>query len=723
MIIHSMTATFGKLRHETLELKPGMNLLQAPNEWGKSTWCAFLIAMLYGIETRQRTTTTALADKQRYDPWSGELMSGRMELTWNDRRITIERSTRGRIPMGEFRAYETDSGLEVPELTAANCGQQLLSVERDVFTRAGFIRLQDLPVTQNDALRRRLNNLVTTGDESGAGDALGKQLKDLKNKCRHNRTGLLPEAEAEKQRLTEQLIRQQQIQEQIRKLTERQAQLEQQQKLLENHADALRYQAAQQGAQAVKNAQNALEQAQQELRQQQELCDTLPDIQQAEAARQKGLALQQQVQQQEVRRQQLPQKPVQPEVPVPFAGCTPEQALERARADTVAVKLLEQEKKKQAKLPVIYGIAAAALLLLCVILQSLLQISFPLIAVGGGVVAVAAVVLLAVMASRAKGRQRKIEEVYAKYPGISPDGWLSLAQQYQQAQTRYLLEQEQYSLAHTEQDRQQALLQQEVSAFAADGTLLEKMAYWEVVLQHHQQLSALTRKLLNAQEHAQAIQSVATDAPAPQFQDELTYSAQETERMLAQTNFEMRQTHIDLGQCMGQAESFEPEEALDAQVEAVNRRIGRLEDYYRALELALEQLHQATTTLQRRFAPRISSKAQEYFKLLTGGRYQRITMESDLSLRTSAQDENETLPPQWRSDGTVDQLYLALRLAVAEELTPDAPLVLDDALVRFDDTRLQAALALLRQAAQQKQILLFTCQSREKNLIEKENIQ
>ena len=37
-----MTATFGKLQTQTLTLEPGLNLLQMPNETGKSTWCAFL---------------------------------------------------------------------------------------------------------------------------------------------------------------------------------------------------------------------------------------------------------------------------------------------------------------------------------------------------------------------------------------------------------------------------------------------------------------------------------------------------------------------------------------------------------------------------------------------------------------------------------------------------------------------------------------------------------
>ena len=157
MKIYSMTATFGKLEHQTLTLQPGLNIIEAPNEWGKSTWCAFLVNMLYGLDTRAKSTKTALADKDRYAPWSGAPMSGRIDLNWNGRDITIQRQTKGRLTFGEFSAYETNTGLPVEELNGLNCGQMLLGVERSVFTRAGFLKLTDLPVTQDDALRRRLN--------------------------------------------------------------------------------------------------------------------------------------------------------------------------------------------------------------------------------------------------------------------------------------------------------------------------------------------------------------------------------------------------------------------------------------------------------------------------------------------------------------------------------------------------------------------------------------
>ena len=93
MKILSMTATFGKLSHQPLSFQPGLNVITAPNEWGKSTWCAFLVAMLYGIDTSARNTKATLADKERYAPWSGAPMSGRMDLCWNGRDITIERTT------------------------------------------------------------------------------------------------------------------------------------------------------------------------------------------------------------------------------------------------------------------------------------------------------------------------------------------------------------------------------------------------------------------------------------------------------------------------------------------------------------------------------------------------------------------------------------------------------------------------------------------------------
>ena len=292
MKIYAMTATFGKLNHETITLKPGLNVIEAPNEWGKSTWCAFVLAMLYGIDTSSRSKRDFIADKERYAPWSGVPMSGRMDIEWNGRNITIERTTRGRNVFGQFAAYETESGIPVPELTAANCGLELMGVEQSVFARAGFIRLRDMPVTQDESLRRRLHALVTTGDESDSADDLAQKLKDLKNRCRFNRSGLLPQAEAEESVLRQKLEELESLQRQITAIEKRQEELRDYQSELENHKQALLFEDDQNFAGKLAMARAQLEIADQRAEAMGNVCRSLPGLGELENKKRQFLLLQ-----------------------------------------------------------------------------------------------------------------------------------------------------------------------------------------------------------------------------------------------------------------------------------------------------------------------------------------------------------------------------------------------------------------------------------------------
>jgi len=223
-----------------------------------------------------------------------------------------------------------------------------------------------------------------------------------------------------------------------------------------------------------------------------------------------------------------------------------------------------------------------------------------------------------------------------------------------------------------------------------------------------------------AQQVLSALSQAGEQTQPPQFADTLTLSVHETEEQLTELALERQQLHQKMGQCQGQMGSLGQKANLEAEKQQLQTRIAGLEQHYNALVRAQEILLQANRELQRRFAPRISQRAQELFARLTAGRYQRITLGQDMSLEAATQSETTLRNTLWRSDGTVDQLYLALRLAVAEELTPHAPLILDDALVRFDDVRLKAALEILEEVSADKQVILFTCQGREQAIQGKE---
>ena len=83
-------ATYGKLNQAQLSLQPGLNVICAPNEGGKSTWSRFLLTMFYGLNTRQRGE---LADKNRFQPWNGSPMQGRLQLAVGEDVLTLSRRT------------------------------------------------------------------------------------------------------------------------------------------------------------------------------------------------------------------------------------------------------------------------------------------------------------------------------------------------------------------------------------------------------------------------------------------------------------------------------------------------------------------------------------------------------------------------------------------------------------------------------------------------------
>lgn len=708
MRILSMTATFGKLSRQTLTLKQGMNIIEAPNEWGKSTWSAFIIAMLYGIDTGARSKAGFLADKEHYAPWSGEPMSGSMDILWNDREITIERQSKGRIPLGEVRAFETHTGVAVPELSVAAPGQVLLGVERSVFARAGFLRLSEMPVTEDESLRRRLNDLVTTADESGASDALAQKLRDLKNKCRFNKKGLLPEAEAKQADLEQKLQQLEALKYQISSITQRQTALAEEIQSLENHRQAMEYAEHLQYAQKLAAAQLSRDTAAAELAEAEDACKNLP----AQVEIRLNLTLLQQLRDTRdalhTQAQLLPPMPQMPQCHEAFRGKDPEQAQSDAKLDYKVLAQLRNDLKK----PVPYiagglcGVAGAVLLVLPELFAR----------IGGGVLLFCGLILALLGVRKQNKLKNQIRELAEKYRSIPADQWEEQAAAYAREQKIYmdLLSDRQQKLAELNESLEENA--QAISALTGGMSPAQFEETGRQQLLRHQQLEEQKRKYRQAEDVLQALSGAGKQVLPPQFADVRTESFPETQRLLAQLALEQQQLHGRLGQCQGQMETLGQEESLRSQKEQNQSRIVRLEQHYRALSRAQEILQQATQELQRRFAPRISQRAQTLFAQLTGGRYQRLSLGNDLSLEVGAQGENTLRGTLWRSDGTVDQLYLALRLAVAEELTPTAPLVLDDALVRFDDGRLAAALEILEEESREKQVILFTCQSREQTL-------
>lgn len=155
---------------------------------------------------------------------------------------------------------------------------------------------------------------------------------------------------------------------------------------------------------------------------------------------------------------------------------------------------------------------------------------------------------------------------------------------------------------------------------------------------------------------------------------------------------------------------------LQSSAGQLRQQISALEGEYAAIRLAMDALDSANTVIQNRFSPELGRRTAEIFRQLTGGQYQDVVLDRTFHLSAEPDGDAVYRDAGLLSAGTADQLYLAARLAICDLALPkdrSVPIVLDDALANFDDHRCEAALRWLKEEAKQRQILLFTCHSRE----------
>ena len=718
MKFKKLTASFGRLENETITLHDGLNIVTAPNEAGKSTWAAFVLAMLYGVDTSERKTKTNLPLKEKYKPWSGAPMAGSMDVEWCGRSITVERGPLGRTPMGAFAARLTDSGQDVPELTAENCGRMLIGAERSVFERSALIRQAGLAVTPDQALEQRLSALVTTGEEGPAYSQIRDGLNKLKNSRKHNKTGLIPQAEAELAAIDDALAAIRAGNAESAELTEKLRALEAQRSELARMQAAVQARAQAEKLRALHNAERSLDDAHETAARAAADAAGLPDAAELSALRDELTAL--------LACPAVPDPGPAPEAPAAppfFEGFSGDRAVEQAEKTAAQHDALRAEADAVKKAPLLPVAAIAAALGIALL--------FVLPPAGAAMLAAAAVCAALALrekksaASRRDAAARQAEALLAGTGYASTDALCRAARDYRDALLRY----GELSAAHARaaadaeekrqaQQAQTAAFLKRSAAVAPAASLSDCRAALLAAIARRAAADEAARCEAEAASRLAAVRQAIGDIPetasdAPDDSAPLP-SPESLARQSAQADDDLRAVRSRLDRIRGGLYAHGDPAELSARREALLARLALLRAQYDALETALDALDQANAQLQTRFAPQLGREAARILSRLTGGRYEDVLLQSDLSLSARAAGDVLTRPLAYLSGGTADQLYLAVRLAIAGlALLADTPLLLDDALVQFDDARMAAAMAVLHEIAATRQIILFTCQSRE----------
>ena len=619
MIIKSIRASFGGLHDAELELNPDLNVIEAPNEAGKSTLCAFIRTMLYGIDTSKRAKgefSADMPDKERFLPWGGYSMQGEMSIIWRGQDVTLTRAGAAGRPMGDCRAVREGTGIRVPELCGKAPGEVILGVPESVFRRSAFISGADMAVSRDAELDRRIESLVSSGSETdGVYSEADALLHRWQVNRRHNaRVGRIPELE--------------------RRLAEKRAALAD----IEAENARLGDKFGEKERLAARVA--ALER---ELR--------LNDQSRAQSARIERAAAQQRLEALEARADGLSQE----KIDAARRAMNEYEVARRAGAPAP-----ERGRAKLAAAAVLLVLGA----LLCGAFFAVRNIALP---VAGAALLIAGIIVLL------SGR------------GGQPEG-------------------EAAHIAARRLEKALAAIGVEAGAEDAEAAIEEKSRlFGQLELARSEYSSALRLE--------KALAADSDSAPEPGAP---TMPAQSARAGLASAREALSSCERELNLSAGRLEHLGDPVVLAAEAGELEKEISRLEDEYRAIGLAREALKNANREIQVRLAPMISRLAGEYMARMTGGRHSRLEFDDEFRFSASGHGVG------FLSSGTAAQLYLAVRLAMCGLVMAEGescPIILDDALTGFDDTRARAALRLLRELSAERQVIIFTCQSRERRLL------
>ena len=147
-----------------------------------------------------------------------------------------------------------------------------------------------------------------------------------------------------------------------------------------------------------------------------------------------------------------------------------------------------------------------------------------------------------------------------------------------------------------------------------------------------------------------------------------------------------------------------------------------LNEMNKSFELAKEILTNAYERMKNTVTPKFTTELSRNISNITNGKYNNIRFNDEEGLIVELSN-GEFIPANKLSVGTVDQLYLSLRLSMIEDLSNEnMPIILDEAFAYFDEERLENILKYMDDKFKRHQIILLTCTNREKVLLEKNNI-
>lgn len=160
---------------------------------------------------------------------------------------------------------------------------------------------------------------------------------------------------------------------------------------------------------------------------------------------------------------------------------------------------------------------------------------------------------------------------------------------------------------------------------------------------------------------------------------------------------------------------------LQEEHENLSEQLKEIEQKNYEINLAKEFLEKAYEKMKTNITPKFTENLSQTIKNITNDKYSKVNINDENGLIIEMQN-GEYVSAEKLSIGTIDQLYLSLRMSMVEEISKEKmPIILDEAFAYYDDERLENILKYLIERFNNHQLIIFTCTNREKEILNKLN--
>lgn len=691
---------YGNVEDKEINLKDGMNIIYGENESGKSTILSYIVNTFYGISKTK--DGKEISDYDKYKPWNSEEFSGRMSYELdNGEKYEVFRDFKKKNPtIYNSNLEDITKQFEIDKKDGSKFFQEQTGVDKQMYLSTVVSMQQEVRLDEKNQniLVQKIANLAGTGEDNVSyKKALTKLQEKIRDEIGTNKTSQKPINILEKE-IAE---INKKIQE-IKPYQNKKYDLENEKEAIAHKLEELELQ-----RELLQELINSLDEHNGYIKEK--------DIK--EANKRDNLLKISNLKEEELKIKKENEK-VQKEIQTINKEIETKEKEEenlKAKIAEISENTIEYNNEEKKNKNIIYIIIAAVL-----ILTSIATAIAKNYYVAGILGAVAIIDLLFYTYKKIKGNQeRKTKQEKnneLKEKNISQKS--QLEQNLKQI-LEEIIEQKAYLQNHQNVEKE---LTNNISMLTGQIMLLEN---------NNKQLEEELEKIqLTLHTNTEAKKKEIVE----KYKDKLEYNyvnkilgnndikstLSDLKETISSEKIRLKGVEIEENTILPQLDNMVNQEE---KLQSYKEQYKELKKYEETINIAIENLEEAYEEMKNNVTPKFTSNLSSSIEKISNNKYNKVSINDENGMIVENK-RGEYIEASKLSTGTIDQLYLALRLSMINDLSQESlPIILDETFAYFDDNRLKESLKYLAKELENHQAIIFTCSNREIETLENLNVE